>query len=112
MSATRKGTTRQKPRAAQPPVPTIRTIKDAGQPKIVPFNPDRATTLYELNSLEHIQESLAFWYNRLHEHSCPECGVKGTLDVDVMPYGIEVNCMRADSGKCEYSQEIQFVERA
>lgn len=77
---------------------------------MVRFNPDRAATLWEMNSLEHIAESLAFWASRLQEMTCPGCGVKRSLELHVLPYGVEIVCRRNETDRCNYSQEVEFRE--
>ena len=85
-----------------------RTIASA---KALKFDPERAAFTWEMNSLEHIAESLAFWVSRLTAMTCPECGVKRTLELRVLPYGIEIVCHRNETDKCAYVQEVHFMEQ-
>jgi hypothetical protein len=89
-------------------IPTTRKLAVSGVIKTVPFNPERAMTLLEINTLTQIEESIGFWFSRLREQACPKCAIKGALEVQILPYGIEVTCIRADTGKCTYSQEVHF----
>lgn len=90
---------------------TLAGNKTTIAPAAVRFAPDRAAFAWEMNSLEHIAESLAFWASRLQEMTCPECGVKRTLELHVLPYAIEIVCRRSETDRCNYSQEVEFREQ-
>lgn len=111
----RKNTTPSRRRGvpAGPIVPDDRKVADsAGVTHTIPFNPDRAESLLSLKSFDHVIESVAFWHKQLLAQSCPECGVKGTLEVMVSPpYSIDVRCQRIESERCHYEQEILLQER-
>lgn len=109
VSAPRKSTTAPTKKSVGR-APVSRKMIVNGKTTLVPFNPDRATTLLEMNSLSHIEESLAFWYRSLREQACPGCATLHALEVIALPYGIEVVCIRTETERCSYRQEIMFKE--
>jgi hypothetical protein len=83
---------------------TRRGVKARKAPPAVVFAPPLSSNEWELNSYEFVTDSIGIWLDRLTKIPCPSCGVVGSLDVEMVPFGVRVFCVRFKN--CEHETEI------
>ena len=73
------------------------------------FEPQLVANHDELQSVDFVGQSIAFWTARVQSLPCPDCGVIGSLTTNDRCYAVEVYCMR---GACKYEVEFVYARKA
>jgi hypothetical protein len=57
-----------------------------------PAGPTFAIEALHLRSFAFLARAIGFWTHRMRGIACPECGVVGSLDIDIRSYGARFTC--------------------